>query len=42
MDSRWQQLAEVLVHYSTEVRPGQRVLIAMGEAETLPLVQGVY
>ena len=42
MDERWRQLADVLVHYSTEVRPGQRVMIAMGETETEPLVQAVY
>jgi aminopeptidase len=42
MDERWHQLAEILVNYSTEVRPGQRVLIAMGETATESLVRGVY
>lgn len=42
MDRRWKQLGEILVNYSTEVKPGERVMIAMIEPETLPLVQGVY
>ncbi len=42
MNERWHQLADVLVNYSTEVRPGQRVMIAMGETETEPLVRAVY
>ena len=42
MDPRWHQLAETLVNYSTAVQPGERVMIAMGEVETWPLVQAVY
>ncbi len=42
MDDRWDELAEILVDYSTEVRAGDKVLIAMGEVETLPLVRAVY
>lgn len=42
MDKRWQQLAEILVNYSTAIQPGERVMIAMIEAETLPLVLAVY
>jgi aminopeptidase len=42
MDDRWHQLADVLVNHSTEVTRGQRVLIAMGETETEPLVRSVY
>jgi len=42
MDKRWQQLADILVNYSTAVQPGERVLIAMGEVETYPLVHTVY
>ena len=42
MDRRWKQLGEILVNYSTEVKPGERVLIAMVEPETLPLVHAVY
>ena len=42
MDPRWQQVADVLVRYSTEVKPRERVMIAMVEAETFPLAQAVY
>jgi aminopeptidase len=37
MDRRWKQLADILVSYSIKVRPDERVMIAMGEVETLPL-----
>ena len=39
---RWKAVAEVLVHYSTAVQPGERVMIAMGEIESFPLAQAVY
>jgi aminopeptidase len=42
VDKRWHQLAEVLVSYSTGVRAGERVMIAMHEIATLPLVRAVY
>lgn len=42
MDKRWKQLGELLVNYSTRVQPGERVMIAMGEVETYPLVQAIY
>ncbi len=42
MDKRWNRLAEILVNYSTKVRPGERVMIAMIEPETYPLAQAVY
>lgn len=42
MDQRWHELAGILVSYSTAVRPGERVMIAMEEVETLPLVRAVY
>lgn len=41
-DPRWEQLAEILVRYSTGTRPGERVLITMMEIETFPLVRAVY
>ncbi len=41
-DKRWTQLGELLVNYSAEVKPGERVMIAMGELESYPLVQAVY
>jgi aminopeptidase len=42
MDPRWNTLGELLVNYSTAVQPGERVMIAMGEVESYPLVRGVY
>ena len=42
MDQRWRQLAEILVNYSTAVKAGERVMIAMHEVETLPLARAVY
>lgn len=42
MDKRWKQLGDILINYSTDVQPGERVMIAMIEPETYPLVQGVY
>ncbi len=41
-DKRWKQLGDVLVHYSAEVKPGHRIMIAMGELESFPLVHAVY
>lgn len=42
MDDRWRELAHILVHHSVTVQPGDRVMIAMGEIETFPLVHAVY
>jgi aminopeptidase len=42
VDPRWLELAEILVGYSTAVRPGDRVLITMVEPETFPLVRAVH
>jgi aminopeptidase len=42
MDKRWYQLADILVNYSTEVKAGERVMIAMRETHTLSLVRAVY
>ncbi len=41
-DKRWKQLGELLVDYSAEVKPGERVMIAMVELESFPLVHAVY
>ena len=41
-DPRWNAVADVLVHYSAAVKPGERVMIAMGEIESFPLAQAVY
>jgi aminopeptidase len=42
MDKRWVQLADIMVNYSTGVKAGERVMIAMHEIETLPLLRTVY
>jgi len=42
MDKRWQQVGDLLVNHSVQVSPGDRVMIAMKEIETYPLVLGVY
>jgi aminopeptidase len=42
VDKRWQQLGVLLVNYSAAVRPGERVMIALGEVESLPLAEAVY
>jgi aminopeptidase len=41
-DPRWDQLAEILVNYSTETKAGEKVFITMMETDTLPLVERVY
>ena len=42
LDPRWRQVADVLAGYSTNVQPGERVMIAMQEADSLPLAQALY
>ncbi len=42
MDPRWKRLGELLVNYSVAVKPGERVMIAMGEPESFSLVRGVH
>jgi len=39
--SNYDRLAKILVHYSTRVKKGDKVLINMGGVESLPLVQAV-
>jgi len=39
---RWKQLGDLLVNYSLAVKPGEKVMIAMGEVETYPLALAVY
>ncbi len=41
-DSLWEQLAKVLVNYSTKTRSGEKVQITMMEVETFPLARAVY
>ena len=42
MDARWKQLGKLLVDWSVKVKPGEKVMIAMGEVDSFPLVRGVY
>lgn len=42
MDTRWYDLADILVNQSVGVQPGERVMISMRETHTLPLVKTVY
>ena len=41
-DKRWDRLGESLVNYSLEIKPGQKLMIAMYEVETYPLALAVY
>jgi aminopeptidase len=41
-DPRWEELADILVNYSTRTQPGDKVQITMMETETFPLAQAVY
>ncbi len=41
-ESKWNQVADILVNYSTRVQPGDKVLITMMEIETFPLVLAVF
>ena len=42
LNSRWEQLADILVNYSTSTGPGERVLITMMETDTWPLARAVH
>jgi aminopeptidase len=42
MDKRWKELGSLLVNYSTAVKSGERMMVAMVEVETYPLVRAVY
>ncbi len=42
MDKRWKQLGDLLVNYSTQVKPSEKVMIAMVETESFPLVYAIY
>ncbi|MDQ1596754.1 MAG: aminopeptidase [Microbacteriaceae bacterium] len=41
-DPRWFEIGRLLVHEATRVSAGERVMIAMGEADSFPLARGVY
>ena len=40
-DPRWGELAKILVEYSLKIKPGEKVMIAMGEVESFPLARGI-
>lgn len=42
MTTEWDKLAKILVYYSGKVKTGDKVYIAMVEADTLPLAKAVY
>jgi len=42
VDPRWRKLGQLLVGYSLGVKPGEKVMIAMGELESYPLVRGAF
>jgi aminopeptidase len=42
VDPRWRKLGDLLVDHSLQVKPGEKVLIAMGELESYPLVRGAF
>ncbi len=42
MDRRWKELARLLVGYSAPVHTGEKVMIAMTEPESYPLVAALY
>ena len=42
LDPRWEQLADILVNYSTTTGSGDRVLITMMETDTWPLARAVH
>jgi aminopeptidase len=42
VDKRWKQLADLLVNYSTKIKPGDKVMIAMAEKETYYLALALY
>lgn len=42
MDKRWSKLGDLLVNYSMQVKPGEKVMIAFVELESYPLVHAIY
>lgn len=41
-DRRWEDLAGILLDYSVNAGPGEKILIIMREIETFPLVKNLY
>jgi aminopeptidase len=42
VDKRWEKLGDLLVNYSMNVKAGEKVMIAMTEIESFPLVYAIY
>jgi aminopeptidase len=42
LDKRWRQLGDLLVNHSLVIKPGEKVMIAMGEPEAYSLALAVY
>jgi aminopeptidase len=42
MDPRWRKLGELLVNYSLALKPGEKLMIAMGELDSYPLALASY
>ena len=42
MDTRWKRLGDLLVNYSAKVHSGEKVIIAMTEVESFPLVYAIH
>jgi aminopeptidase len=42
IDARWNELAQILVNYSTATKSGDKVLITMMEVDTFPLARAVH
>ena len=41
-DKRWKNLGESLINWSLQMKPGEKLMIAMYETETYPLALAVY
>ncbi|KAB7788110.1 aminopeptidase [Bifidobacterium cebidarum] len=41
-DPRWAQVGELIVHNAVDLQPGEKVMIAMSETASYPLLEAVY
>ena len=41
-DKSWKALGESLINYSLEIKPGEKLMIAMYETESYPLALAAY
>jgi aminopeptidase len=42
VDKRWKQLGDLMVQWSTAIKPNERVMIAMSEIDSYPLAHAIY